>query len=346
MRTALYFPHTEVRSRSLIRTALLTWDNVEYIAPFAGYQPDYQDRDIARAMDVIGKKRVPSRTEQDRAHEYVVDLLQSGVPETFKYMPQDGARTPEYEIWPQKLAEKTWRLLGEQGLTDGFIYTETTDYPTSQAAGLTLMAILADVLAGETRARITDRGLAYATIANAPGITADAQEADRVVPLTFKGIAIDNVPLDRLIDFREREAKSGSGDYQALRHKYQNAIEEHLERISSVRIGSKDREELDRIFADDMERDLVELKKELGFAKKDALLSRDIVALVIVGGALIAAAAAAPPFVLPGVIAGGSGVALIGGLLGAGNKLAKARYDVLRNHKMAYLYQLQTDLRG
>jgi hypothetical protein len=38
MRTALYFPHTEVRSESIIRTALLTWDSLEYIAPYSGYR--------------------------------------------------------------------------------------------------------------------------------------------------------------------------------------------------------------------------------------------------------------------------------------------------------------------
>ena len=116
MRTALYFPHTEVRSEALVRTALLTWDALEYIAPVPDYRTKYPNRNIERAMELIGKPRVPSAAEQQRVHELVEDLLESGVPETFKYSPADHERTPEYEIWPEKLAEQTWQMLKEQGV--------------------------------------------------------------------------------------------------------------------------------------------------------------------------------------------------------------------------------------
>jgi hypothetical protein len=341
MRTALYFPHTEVRSEGVVRTALLTWDTLEYIAPFPNYRPSYRNRNMARAMELIGEPRIPKSAEQKRVHEFVEDLLQQGVPETFKYSPADGSRTPEYEIWPQKLAEETWDLLRVHGLTDGFIYHDNMDYPTSQAAGLTLMAILADVLAGDTRTRITDRGLAYATIANAPRVTVQAQEPTRVVPLTFKAIGLEHIPIDRLIAFRERETKSSKSDYRTLRHNYLAAIEKHIERISKVRIGSADRVELDRAFASDMEDDLRDLKKELGYAKRDAWLSKDVLALVIAGGALFTAATAAH-YHMPEVIVGSGGLALLGGLPSTANKLAKSRYDVLRKHPMAYLYQLES----
>lgn len=45
---------------------------------------------------------------------------------------------------------------------------------------------------------------------------------------------------------------------------------------------------------------------------------------------------------LPQAIAGTGGAVLLGGLLQSGNKLAKARYDILRKHPTAYLYQLGT----
>jgi hypothetical protein len=341
MRTALYFPHTEVRSESVVRTALLTWDKLEFIAPFASYRPTYKNRSVARAMELIGEPRVPKPAEQKRVHEFVKDLLQQGVPETFKYSPADGSRTPEYEIWPQKLAEETWDLLRVHGLTDGFIYHDDMDYPTSQAAGLTLMAILADVLAGDTRARITDQQLAYATIANAPRMTVQAEEPTRVVPLTFKAIGLEHIPIDRLIDFREREEKSTGNDYRSLRHSYLTAVEKHIERISRVPIDSADRVELDRIFASDMEDDLLDLKKELGYHRRDAWLSKDVVTLAIAGGTLVVAATAAQ-FQMPQVIAGSGALVMLGGLLGMANKLAKSRYDVLRKHPMAYLYQLES----
>jgi hypothetical protein len=160
-----------------------------------------------------------------------------------------------------------------------------------------------------------------------------------VVPLTFKSLALEEVPLERLIDFREKEEKLGGGDYRFLRHNYLSAVEKHLERISEVKIGSADRIELDRAFEADMEDDLKDLKKELGFAKRDAWLSKEITTLVVAAGALATAATAAH-FHMPEVIAGTGGAVLLGGALGVGNKLAKARYDLLRKHPMAYLYQL------
>jgi hypothetical protein len=171
-------------------------------------------------------------------------------------------------------------------------------------------------------------------------MTVQAQEPTQVVPLTFKAVGLEHIPIDRIIAFREREAKSTGNDYRTLRHNYLAAVEKHIERISKVPIGSADRVELDRAFASDMEDDLRDLKKELGYAKREALLSKDVLTLVIAGGALFTAATAAQ-FHMPEVIAGGGGLVLLGGLLGTANKLGKSRYDVLRKHPMAYLYQLE-----
>ncbi len=337
MRTALYFPHTEVRSESIVRTALLTWDSLETIVPFKGYQPNYASPLIAEAMEVIGCPRTPTEAEQGRVHELVEDLLQDGVPEIFRYSPSHSS--PPYEVWPQKLAESTWDLLQSRGLTQGRL--SNMDYPMSEAAGLSLMAVLADVLAGDTRARVTDRSQAYATIANAPISSVRAQEHDTVVPLTFKAASLQQVPIERLIALRVREAKSGGHDYRRLRHNYLDAIDKHISRISEVAVDSVDRIELDRAFASDMEDDLTDIKQELGFAKGDALFSKEVITLVLAAGALLAAATTTGQLPMPEVIAGGGGAVLLGGLLGTGNKLAKSRRDVLRKHPMAYLYEVQ-----
>ena len=337
MRSALYFPHTEVQSKSVVHASLLLWDTLEYIAPNDPYQPEYADPEIAEAMKLIGRPRIATVDEQKKVHSLIEELLQTGVPETFRYSPKSGDRDQAYEIWPQKLLPDTWQLLRSKGLTDDPLGNH--DYPMSQAAGLSVMAILADVLAGQTRTRITDRGLAYATIANATEATSHAEDATRVVPLTFKGIAVDRLPMEKLIAFRMREDKENGSDYRNLRHTYLKAIEDHLETISKVAPNSVDRNELDRAFQSDMEDDLADLKKELGFAKRDAWLAKDIVALVIAGGALLAAAGASE-FHMPEVLTGAGSAVLLGGFLNTGNKLAKARYDVLRKHSMAYLYEL------
>ncbi len=200
-------------------------------------------------------------------------------------------------MWPGKLAEETWRLLYDKGLVGGAL--PNSDFPASQAAGLTLMSIIADVMAGDTRTRITDRSLAYATIANVP-ITApksrsSAADFEQVVPLTFKTINIDAVSMERLIAFREREEKSAkSRDYRALRHNYLDRLGAHVKAVASYRVGSPDRIELDRQFEQKMEDDLADLKEEIGVAKKDIILSKETltlvggVAAVVAGGAFAA----------------------------------------------------------
>jgi hypothetical protein len=70
------------------------------------------------------------------------------------------------------------------------------------------MSIVADVLAGQTRTRVTDRAATYATIANAPKTAQDATGADtfqQIVPLTFKTIAVEHIPLGALVALRRRE---------------------------------------------------------------------------------------------------------------------------------------------
>jgi len=41
VRSALYYPHTEIKSENLFKTALLLWDQVYVIAPWPNYEPRY-----------------------------------------------------------------------------------------------------------------------------------------------------------------------------------------------------------------------------------------------------------------------------------------------------------------
>jgi hypothetical protein len=346
MYAALYFPHTEVRSENLVKTALLTWDKLETIVPDRYYQPYYRGQ-TAQAMELIGHTRAPSEAEKKRVHALVEDLIEQGVPETFSYQP--NRHEPDYEMWPSKLAYDTWKLLERAGLVGGIL--PNSDYPASQAAGLTLMSIIADVMAGETRARVTDRGLAYATIANVPNVPSPAKDAasqyEQIVPLTFKTIAIDHVSMERLIAFREREEKSSrSHDYRALRHSYLDQIEAHVKAAALHQPGSADRVELDRQFSQRMEDDLADLKDELGIARRDAILSKESLTLVSLGmvglGALTAGAAlTAIPLAIAAAVKTAGVVASIGGPLALGHKYGAARKQVLRQHPMAYLYEIE-----
>lgn len=96
MYSALYFPHTEIQSQRLVKTALLTWDRLETIAPYRGYQTHYEG-EMAAAMELIGKPRSPTEAEKVKVHALVKELVDQTLPETFSYRPERWEET--YEMW-------------------------------------------------------------------------------------------------------------------------------------------------------------------------------------------------------------------------------------------------------
>jgi hypothetical protein len=339
MRTALYYPHTEIQSEGLIRSALLTWDQLEFIVPSRDFKPDYQRSDMAEAIELIGSPVVPTAADRQEVHVQLTELIARGVPEPFRY--GGGGGREHYEMWQQKLMAKTWQLLREHDVVGDLL--ENADYPATQGGGLTIMAMLADVMAGETRARITDRGLAYATLANVaniPGRKAGGDEdLSEIIPLTFKSLALEHVGLRRLIDFRRREEQGNGHDYRTLRHNYVDRLSKHLTAAAKYPVGSRDRMELDRVFEQDMEDDLRDLKQELGLAKTDVILSKDTVAFVL-AGATVVSGALAGHLSIPEAMSAGGAPATIGGILNVMSKFGSKRREVLRKHPMAYLYEV------
>jgi hypothetical protein len=213
------------------------------------------------------------------------------------------------------------------------------------------MAILADVLAGSTRTRITDRADAYAAIANAVQQVDDAGHIDPargaagttetfVVPITFKAAKLEKVPTRRLIEFRDKERGRNGHEYRTLRHNYLARIEQHVGVLAKANTAA-DRQELNRVFYTDMEKDFRDLKDELQLARADALFTKDMVTLANVVGAASTLATAFAVAPVPEVVGPTGGAVLLMGVLGTVTKLAKSRREVMRKHPMAYLYQLE-----
>ena len=55
MRSALYYPHTEIRSEGLLKTSLMLWDRLHVIVPFADYQPYYYSPEATKSFELIRK---------------------------------------------------------------------------------------------------------------------------------------------------------------------------------------------------------------------------------------------------------------------------------------------------
>src|SRR3546814_753324 len=79
MRSAIYYPRTQVHSKAIMKSSLLLWDRLHTIVPMQHYEPDYYDRaDMAEAWELIGSPIVPMKDQKERAHEAIEATLRAG----------------------------------------------------------------------------------------------------------------------------------------------------------------------------------------------------------------------------------------------------------------------------
>jgi hypothetical protein len=353
MRSALYYPHTEFPeqgSEALLKRALLMWDNVEFVVPDPNYTPSYEDKVIAEAIEIIGRKHPPTEREKRAVHEEVEELVtRPNLPEVFKY---SSSSNDPYEVYPQKLDERTWTVLADAGFAGRYL-TSSSDYPLTPAMGLTLMSILADKCAGETAARITDLPLAYANIAGLlQGTSGNDSESqpdeirERVVAVTLNLLNLENVSLASLIDLRRREAKESGHSLEDLRHGYVDRIETFLTLLSAnAAYTDTDITRLEEEFAREMSSDLARLKDELRLQVADVLTSKELVAIVLTAAAGAVSALLGVPWLVTGVVTASNAPMVIGGILNNWGKSQKMRAEIMRKHPMAYLYEARGGIR-
>jgi len=202
------------------------------------------------------------------------------------------------------------------------------------------MALLADVMAGRTKTRLTDQGIAYAALSNVTdGDTVDNEHVEQTVALTIKAIQSEDLSLRELIAYREKEEGPGGAEYRRMRHAYLDLISGHVADISRVTPGSADRVELDRLFERAMEDDFYELKRELGFAVREAWLNKDVIVLAVAGAALLAGIAALGPFAIPTALTAAGTPVTIGGLAVAKNRYSERRRQIMRANPLAYVWE-------
>lgn len=343
MRSALYYPHTSIGNEQLVKMALLLWDRLEYIVPWPQFRPRYSNRSISAAMELIGAPHCPDENEKKETHALLEGLVNRELPPEFYFEPQRHRRHERFEIYPEKLLPDSWQLLQRAKLSGKLL--PNSDYPLSEHGGLMVMSALADCCAGNTRSRVTDRGDAYATIASllgnepyAPKIK-KSQAHGQLVPICLKIIDTKHLRIDTLIKLREREAKDLNHTLRDLRHRYVDGIETYISRLVSEKTSKADAIEVQRQFADDMEADIKDLRAELGFARGEALFSKELFATVLTAVGTAASWLFGIPLALEGVITLGGVPAAIGGLMGARNQYLKDRHAIMKEHPMAYLYE-------
>jgi hypothetical protein len=342
MRSALYYPHTKIRSEALLKTALLLWDELHIVAPRQHYRPRYDSTEQNEAFEIIGRCHYPTEIEKHQTHDLVEDFATRRLPDAFTYRASDTS-TEHYAVYGEKLLPETWRVLQEANLaaqTGG-----PRGYLTSGPTGLSLMSLLADCCAGKTLTRVTDQAVAYASLAGLltapeeePPIST-AQARDVLLPITVAIADVKDLPLKHWVALRKREAVSNDGHLiRDLRHRFVAHLESQAESLAAATRGT-DQKELRRQFEEDMCDDYQALRDALKLEAHQVLGTKELIVAVLGVIATIGAAVTNAPMPIVDVVGTGGAVVAIGGLLARHSKFISARQKVLHEHPMAYLYE-------
>ncbi len=370
MPSALYYPHTNIQDAGLLKTALLLWDEIDYIVPgkkfeFLIHKPTASPEIslMKRGLDVIGNPRIPTDDEKERVHTIVENLVKSGLPSWLIYSPQNAEAN--YEIYPEKLFVKTWRTLAESGFavqqTEPAHGQYMPDWSMHKSIGLIIMAILAEVC-GEEKDLVTDQKDSYdkwvrylTTEAKGEFIPIEevnklereiTNEVECLVNVSLSTINIQNLDLKSLIELREKEKIGGDTVLPQLRSKYFEELKKYIERLKRCR-SKTGRDTVENDFKVAMQRDLNSLKNELRLEESRTLWSGGLVTALTVGAGALASLAL-PIIGLPvaasvGIFGTTTVMATINHLAGvkkAHLDYKKDRNKVLKDHPMSYLYSI------
>jgi hypothetical protein len=301
MYSALYYPHTKIRSESILKTALLLWDEIHTIVPWDTYSLEAGPPEESEAFDLIGQKLCPSTAEKEQVHSLVEDFVSRPLPTAFFL--DDGCDVSDtYEMFRHKLLGNTWKLLREAGLARP-TYGRAGHYTAARPTGLALMGLLADCCAGSTLTRVTDRESAYAGLA---GLFIDQPEESQdpvsrlfpearaasthkvLLPIALEAIDANQFSLPMLIKFRKLEQQESGYRLKTLRHNLTDHLSEQARALSAAE-SERDIRELKRLFGDSIRLQYSELKDALKLKSSEVLTSKEVVACVAVAGTVFAA---------------------------------------------------------
>jgi hypothetical protein len=302
-------------------------------------------------MALLGHPHVPSKKEKLAAHNAILKIVESGIPNWLIDECRSDVEPDDYYVFRNKLLPETWQALKDRNLAEFRKMGDFDDYAVHTSLGLMIMSILADCCAGSQVRRVTDQVGPYAALNKAlvrltggNYETADKSKADRddvrkrLVNLTLRVVDTDNVKIERLVALREEEEKESGFSLRKLRHKYLDAIEETAREIA-VETKVSDRKEILRKFEEKTKDELKELKHRLLGTAAGAFLTKDLFTAVAVPAAVGVISALFPPagpLVAPSAAL--TGIAILGNQL---IQYRVKREQVLSDYPISYLYSMK-----
>lgn len=337
MLTALYYPHTTLHDCSLLKTALLLWDRLEFIAPWPDYKLKSFDgnRDVDEALEIVGAPLFPSREQQQQAHAAIEDLATSSLSNDFLWNQTDSTET-RVLVYPQKFLPETWEVLKQTNLANPDCSGHLEDWSMGRNFGLVIMSILADACAGSEKRAVTDQVNSYNLLARSIasmhggsfGLASEA--ATRLVTIALKIVDADQFTLRELIDFRKQESAASGHQVRQLRHNFMKVVDGYIKKISGCEGRDGDVLELERQYEQAMRDDLLNLKDLLKRKATDTLLSRDVgVGILAIGGMMVT------PWTMPTAVLG------VGALVKTAKGYRADRRDALSKHAMSWLFTMK-----
>jgi hypothetical protein len=316
MQNALYFPHIHVRTDRLMKSALLLWDQMEFIAPWENYEISYREfgyneedtRNLEHAHRLILREHVPSYDEKHAAHDQVLDLATTpGLPERFW---KSTVNETSFAVHFEKLFDGTWEELSKLGIATKI--RDDHDMMLPNLFGRATMTILAQCCAGNDTQLVTDSGRATDDVRQTTEIeerkrnkwTFESDEKYFSAVHTLNIVDVDKFTLPQLIEFRERELRETAPYQREFRRNYWNKLDQAAREYAAAkneRETKRVRERLQSSLTGEFEF----LKEELGLGTVEALFTVDTAALVTLGAAV---AVGGPLGITAAAIAGVRGV--------------------------------------
>lgn len=342
MQNALYFPHVHVRSDRLLKSALLLWDQLEFITPWENYVASYgglgynseDTKTLEHAHRLMQCEHVPSEDEKRAAHTRILDLATT--PNQPAWLLNKTDDEAGFAIHFEKLFDDTWKDLERLGITTKVRYDGHLVVPTP--FGRATMTILAQCCAGNDTQLVTDSARATDDVRQTTEIEErkrnDLQfEAERKYFSaidTLNLIDVDQFTLSQLVEFRESELRQTTPYQQEFRRTYWEKLDKAAQEYRVAKNGPE-RKRVRQRLQSALRAEFAFLKEELGLATAETLFTADTAALVTLG--TVAVAAGGPL----GIAA--AGVTGLRGALGKYTGLQSKRNAALQKRAAAaYMY--------
>ena len=297
-----------------MKSALLLWDQVEFITPWERYTISYLEfgysaedtKTLEHAHGLIHFEHVPNNDEKRLAHDRILELATTpGLPAWFL---RSEAGDAGFAIHFEKLFEDTWKDLAKLGIPT----TERRDGDVIVPApfGRATMTILAQCCAGNDTQLVTDSARATDDVRQTTEIeqrkltevefTNDEKYFSSIDALNI--VDVDKFTLPQIIEFRERELRETTPHQRVFRKNYWAKLDSAVKAYSIAK-NELERTRIRKRFQSDLADEFAFLKEELGLATAEALFTVDTAALVT-----LAAAAGGPVGIATAAIAGARGV--------------------------------------